>query len=340
LPHSNVYACSSLLGGRPARGRGAAADACSLGILSLDFNVGQIGHATDKPRPASKNEIYRLLEELPSPTGIVDTGNGLLPIWTLAKPLIIGSEGDRKEADRLFKSFQGQIRRIAKAKFAWDLDATADLARLVRIAGTWNHKTAPPKPVVFFPTTEGGPVPAPDTPLLSHDDMMSIVAAFEVGKPGRSTSRASRSEPVVGADADAPAPEGKAELGPILAGCAFMDHWRRDATTLKEPDWKAGIDIAVHCNDGRRLIHDASRPYPKYSVSETDTKIDQATMPPRTCENIEVNLGFEGCSLCPYRGKFRSPIALGRSSVALASLGRRYVYVALRDAFYDLGAVV
>ena len=333
--HSHVWACSGLLGARPASGRGKAKDVSSFGHFSLDFDVGTVGHAVAKPRPENKADIYRLLAEgIPEPTTVVDTGNGLLVAWVLKVPLILASEADRQNADKLFKGFQGEICRIARVKFGWDFDATADTVRLVRVAGTSNHKTTPHKPVVMF--DDFGPYDPAKSPVLSDAEARSFSNAFYASTKNKADPRSVSSVKVVDTGTK---PARDPQLPPIIAGCAFMEHWKDDAATLTEPEWKAGIDVACRCKDSRRQIHEASTPYPGYSVSETDAKIDRAAEgpPPRTCDNIENVIGFTGCALCPYRGKFKSPVALGYvANPIVAALARRWVYVASRDGFIDL----
>ena len=100
--------------------------------------------------PESKQDVYRLLELLPPTTAILETGNGLLIMWGLERPFAIASDADRDEAAKLSREFQAGVRRVAKARFGWDFDTTSDLARLIRIGGTLNHKSTPPKPVFFW----------------------------------------------------------------------------------------------------------------------------------------------------------------------------------------------
>jgi hypothetical protein len=331
VPEAHVYVNSGLLGSIPTSGRGSSADVTFSAISTVDFDVGDEGHKLALSRPGSKDDVHRLLEGLPMPTNIVDTGNGLLIIWTLDTPFQIESDEDRQEAAKLQKDFQAYVLHHAKTKFGWELDKTSDLARLVRVGGTLNHKSDPAKPVAFWPSSrfDAGPP-------LSQADMRAAAASIN-------SRRALRSASVRGFRAEAAETETAQGRQPILesiiAGCAFMDYWEAGAAALTEPEWKAGIDIAVPCADSRRQIHEVSSAYPGYSKEETDAKVDRALEgpPPRTCENIASDVGFQGCHTCPYRGQFVSPIALGYRPAALASIGRRYVFIAARDAFYDLG---
>jgi len=331
-PEAHVYVNSGLLGSIPTSGRGSNADVTFSAISTLDYDVGDEGHKQALSRPDSKDDVHGFLEELPGPTAIMDSGNGLLVIWTLDTPFQIESEEDRREAAQLQKDFQAYVRHHAKNKFGWELDKTSDLARLVRVGGTQNHKSDPAKPVAFWPDSKFHAGPP-----LSQAQMRAAAASI-------SPRAALRRAPVRGFHADAAETETSQGRQPVLesivAGCAFMDHWEANAAVLTEPEWKAGIDIAVPCIGSRRQIHKISSAYPGYSKEETDAKVDRALEgpPPRTCENIASEVGFDGCDTCLYRGQFASPIGLGYKPAALASIGRRYVFIAARDAFLDLGA--
>lgn len=96
--------------------------------------------------------------------------------------------------------------------------------------------------------------------------------------------------------------EGRPRLAPIIAACDFMRHWAVNAADLTEPEWKAGIDIAVRCDDGEEAIHHYSATYPRYNEVETNEKIRRAREgpPPRTCSNIAYEIAFSGCLHCPF----------------------------------------
>jgi len=105
-----------------------------------------------------------------------------------------------------------------------------------------------------------------------------------------------------------------AQVEPIQAGCAWLSQTIRDAGSLSEPEWKAQADLASCLQDGRRLFHEWSAPYPDYVPAATDRKFDQAHkrgLPP-TCSRIAAELAHgAACASCPHYGKIRSPIVLG-----------------------------
>jgi len=95
----------------------------------------------------------------------------------------------------------------------------------------------------------------------------------------------------------------------LLEHCAFIQHCRDEATTLSEPDWWSMVHIlAVFGEPGREKIHELSQPYPRYSVEETDQKIEEALkaadkeIGPHTCVFIQQDLGF----VCPVDCQARS----------------------------------
>ncbi|MFN3652582.1 MAG: phage/plasmid primase, P4 family [Armatimonadota bacterium] len=112
-------------------------------------------------------------------------------------------------------------------------------------------------------------------------------------------------------------------VDPVLAGCAWLRHCVDDAASLKEAPWHALATICAQLQDGQRLYHEWSKPFPRYDQAETQEKLDHArrTSRPRTCSAIRMELDGEPyCSGCPHWGKIRSPIALGRGFIAEADL--------------------
>lgn len=151
--HGHVYVAGGLLAERPQRGRGKADDVAWIRVAALDFDVGSEGHKAGAALPRDRADLRRLLHavpEIPDPCMVVETGNGLLALWQLEEPLSLQSAADRARAAALLEAFQGRLRSVARETFGWRLDKTSDLARLLRLAGTFNWKSAPPKPVRLF----------------------------------------------------------------------------------------------------------------------------------------------------------------------------------------------
>ena len=92
--------------------------------------------------------------------------------------------------------------------------------------------------------------------------------------------------------------------------CEFLEYCEKNAKTLSEPLWYAMLSsLCRFGNEGRRLAHQLSRPYPGYNSEETDKKLDHAyeASGPITCKEI-AKRGFRCPSL--ERCKAKAPAAL------------------------------
>ena len=72
------------------------------------------------------------------PSIVVNSGNGIHGYWLLDKPFIIETEEDR-HISSIFKGFGRYVNSEAK-KHGWKIDSVYDLARILRVPGTINHK--------------------------------------------------------------------------------------------------------------------------------------------------------------------------------------------------------
>lgn len=93
----------------------------------------------------------------------------------------------------------------------------------------------------------------------------------------------------------------------LMDKCAFCLYCKDNAASLSEPAWYAFITNMSLAKDGAELVHEVSKPYPKYSKEETDDKIRHAVTEnkPHTCDYIKTRLGFQGCGNC----NVKAPIA-------------------------------
>lgn len=79
--------------------------------------------------------------------------------------------------------------------------------------------------------------------------------------------------------------------------CLFIQHCKKNAKTLSEPDWYAMISNLALFEGGENAIHKLSKPYPKYDQKVTQAKIDhfhKSGTKPMTCRKI-AEKGF----VCP-----------------------------------------
>lgn len=117
--------------------RGKADGACAIPGLWADLDVAGPAHKSTA-LPPTKEAAADLARRAPwPPTVLVDSGNGLQAWWLFPDPLTLETDDDRKRAADLVARLQEQLRRNPEG---WEVDPTADLARVLRLPGTWNRK--------------------------------------------------------------------------------------------------------------------------------------------------------------------------------------------------------
>ncbi len=286
----NVYFGIGLQQSRPETGRGKANGVIRLPGLWADIDVRGPGHAQNN-LPITVGEALSIIDAVPfEPSVVVYTGGGIQPYWLFKEPLEIESEEDRQAANALTNNFQQHLASVA-ARSGWQMDRTADLARLLRLPGTWNHKYNPPALVRYDKLLDYRYNPS------EFRDFLEIRLDIKtLSDNGRSSDK-----PI-------------AQVGPILAGCEWMRHCKDDAASLPEPEWYRMLSILARCRGGRDAAHELSRPYARYSEQETGQKFDQAVSAsgPATCDFIQNQLG-QGryCARCQHLGHYQEPRAVG-----------------------------
>jgi putative DNA primase/helicase len=123
---------------------------------------------------------------------------------------------------------------------------------------------------------------------------------------------------------NAPIKDRGTQKGLSLVGrrCLFIQHCKKNAKTLSEPDWYAMITNLALFEGGETAIHRLSKPYPKYSFPQTQAKIDhfhKSGTKPMTCQKIAEH-GF----VCPHikdgSCKCKSPAGLAFISLDTGEL--------------------
>ncbi len=294
--------------------RGSEASAIALPALWVDLDVAGPGHSSNR-LPPDRAAALGLLEAAPRPPSIiVDSGGGLHVYWLLREPLLLATGADRRRAKDLVQRLQAALREAAESH-GWRIDNTANLAQLLRLPGTLNHKTDKSRPVTVehFPLTPS----LGDFRYAPEDfDDLPEPPPITLDETPRVAQRC------VGRDQGPPA-----DLHAVLAGCAWLRHCYDDRTSLPEPEWYAALSIVGRCaagdTGGRRLAHRFSRDHPGYRPTDTDDKLDQALerAGPRTCAHVAGKLGQKVayCQACPNFGHIKSPIVLGRTDSSSSS---------------------
>jgi hypothetical protein len=126
--------------------RGGEEDVAVIPCAWLEIDYHAPGAHTRTDLPPDADAARSLLTGLPVPSAVVHSGHGLHAYWFLRPILHLDTPEERERARRLVRGFQQTIIALAALR-GWHVDGTADLARVLRVPGTLNHKTDPPKPV-------------------------------------------------------------------------------------------------------------------------------------------------------------------------------------------------
>jgi hypothetical protein len=268
--------------------RGKNEDIYAIPGLWIDLDhSGGVHVAQHLPTP---QELLAFIHELPFTFSLlIDTGGGYHGYCLFKEMWLLATPAERHVAALLLRCFQRTIQTRA-AERGWKVDCTADLARILRPAGTYNHKTKPCKPATILQedAIRYNPSDIADAPWLATIE--------ETYTPSTDTG-------------DFPQPP----LDPIVNGCRWLQHCRDDAAALPEPEWYVMLGIVGRCVEGEQIAHAWSAPYPRYTAAETAQKLRHALQyGPRTCSTIRFDLGGEEhCRTCQHWQKIKSPIVLG-----------------------------
>lgn len=115
------------------------------------------------PKGIGRDELLEWLIDMPfKPSMLVDTGNGYHAYWLLREPLA------RVPAKALVQGFQQWLQGQAH----WHIDSTFDLARVLRIPGTWNYKDPRnPKPVEIVSLYDNLRYDPSEFPVIEQADL-------------------------------------------------------------------------------------------------------------------------------------------------------------------------
>jgi hypothetical protein len=108
--------------------------------IATDLDLKSEAHG-NKPLPATLADALSILPKDMPPTIIIVTGNGAHAWWLLKEPHAFESDEDRAEVARLVARWHTMLRLKSQAR-GWSYDRLSDLARILRIPGTLNHKDA------------------------------------------------------------------------------------------------------------------------------------------------------------------------------------------------------
>lgn len=127
-----------------------AAVAGGVVALVADIDIAGPGHAEGKHHPPMIEGAVLIAKKCPhAPTCLVNSGGGVHAWWVFKEPWVFENSEDRMQALSVFRGWGRQVRCAAKM-LKYDVDAVHDLARILRVVGTQNHKNPTARPVTII----------------------------------------------------------------------------------------------------------------------------------------------------------------------------------------------
>lgn len=266
---NDVYFGVGIAEDQKFKGRANSQEIIGIPGIWIDIDIKGTEHA-QQDLPKTVDEI---LEKIPlKPSIIVHSGHGLHAYWIFKECWYFDSENERNEAQKLLQGFQLFI----KQRLGYKLDSTHDLARVLRLPETINYKSEP----IAVKVLQENDV------RYNPDDL----AQYAVEIPDTPTEN-TRTNKFTRRPTDRNSSE-------LLKHCAFIRYCKENASSLAYYDWLAMVSNVSRCKDGEKAVHELSKPYPKYTQKETDSKIIESLNRmhgPITCQQISTSTTFTGC---------------------------------------------
>lgn len=313
----DLYFCLSLQSeiGKYSRGQATvkrmAKNAIALKAIWLDVDVKEPpkGYASIDE---ALGEIARFVDaaNLPPPTALVASGGGVHVYWISDRPL---------NPDEWMAYASGLKSEAVKFGLRCDAGVTTDSARILRVPGTANWKTDPPKPVRLL-----GIRPDDYDFSVVLADLATKVTAV-VARPEVSTIDLSKfpkkAIPVGGVESLSEGLDRKElpplPIAPIFKGCPFYaDALLQGGKVHSQGEWNLAVLGTTFMENGEKIAHAIGNQHPGYTPDSTKAMYDRKMRERTTnglgwpsCKAIQSE-GCKLCATCPHFGKIKSPLHL------------------------------
>lgn len=276
-------------------------------IRALFIDIDAIGDGKQYPK---RSDAATALDAFLQDTGIaalgqpwvVSSGNGLHAYWPFTADTDIVS----------WKPVAENFKRLCKQRgLAIDMTVTADEARVLRVPGTLNYKTTPPKPVRLVSKGSAFDLEALGATIraaLPQESVFTPPPAFLLGPKPSFASTATGVKIMENSAVKFKTIWLRSKPGGD--GCLQLRHYREHATEDGlEPLWRGFLSLAKVCEDGVAAgeMLSALHPYPPERMRQKWQEIKG----PYPCTKFDSeNPGL--CPQCKHVGKITNPLALGR----------------------------
>lgn len=120
------------------RGRGGGSDCFQIPALWVDIDVEGPNHKGGHALPPDIEAGVELIHDFPlRPTALVRSGGGIQGWWFLREPMVAD-----EQAIEFLRSWGATWAELARRR-GWHVDNVFDVARIMRLPGTWNRKNVP-----------------------------------------------------------------------------------------------------------------------------------------------------------------------------------------------------
>ena len=318
-PRDTYFALGSIKDANAERKRHASnIDRVRAFWLDIDIKPDQNNY-TSLPDAMADLKAFVRRNGLPKPY-VVHSGGGLHVYWPMTESI---------EADK-WQHYASLLKAVTKRDaFRVDQTRTADRASVLRPAGTYNFKREDP---VEVRVVVQGEVSTPKQLLAALARMAEGVEVVEhkVSRVESTVPSALLAVPehlrteqaaTTNASVSKGTVPGYTEADPkkVVRACQQLRRHIEQPEAISEPEWYAMIGCMRHAKRGPDAVHLLSSRYPAYNQQETEDKIAQheaSGAGPTLCATFEShNPG--GCNGCPFKGKVKTPLLLGRERVEL-----------------------
>lgn len=237
----DVYVGLSLAGKDygPMR-RCVSGEVTGIAGIGSDFDLLSEGHGK-KALPRTVQEALSILPPGMEPSFVVLTGNGLHCWWLLKEPSVFNADAERSDAARIVARWHTLLRLRAAAK-GWAYDRLSDLALVLRIPGTVNHKDPEHPKKVTLLSASGRRYNLSD--FEEYLDEAAIPDPEAEERAAREWNERFRDKPLV-LNFNARIPE-ETFKGWMDVDLRFRNTWLRQRHDLKDQS-QSGYDLALAC---------------------------------------------------------------------------------------------
>lgn len=269
----------------------------------MDLDIGDAEHKYSSQADAIKQlRNFCNAYKLPRPL-LVNSGYGVHVYWLLNTPLL----------SHEWKYHAQNLRTLAtNFGLKFDTSRITDEASVLRMVGTYNHKTASsPRQVCIFS----------DAKSTDTKSFISILqtALGTISPLDRMAPQQTSLGFNLATEYDGPVPT----INSLLHNCPQIAYLAIHQEEVSEPQWYQALNVVRFVQDGRKFAHKFSNKHSNYSYDLTEDKLDQLEakqVKPTSCDKIAEVCGITKCEGCHFKGKVKSPIVAANKSLPAAPI--------------------